>query len=70
MSLTPWCDRILCRKIIDGIYTMICYRLDKYKSMHKLAVLSITVSYVQFVETFFNCEIPLHLTSSDYAKTE
>ena len=28
------------------------------------------VSYTQFVETFFNYDIPLHVNSSEYVKTK
>ena len=58
--LKPFCNRIVWRTIVDGIQTIICYRLDKYKPIHKAAVLSNVVSFVHFVETFFNCEITLH----------
>ena len=56
----PFGNRIVCRTIIDRIHTIIYYRLDIYKPVHKVAVPSKVVCYVHFVETYFNCDIPLN----------
>ena len=50
--------------------TTICYRLDKYRPIHKAAVPSKVVCYVHFIEKCFRCEISLHVSLSEYAKTE
>ena len=68
--LTLFCNKIVCTTIVDWIHTIICYRLDKYKSIHKLEVPSTVVSYVHFIKTFFSYEIYLHVSLSEYAKTE
>ena len=48
--LTPSCNRIAYRTIVDRIHTIICYRLDRYKPIHKSAVPSNVISYLYFVE--------------------
>ena len=52
------------------IHTKICFGLEKSESIYEIAVLSIIVGNVHFVETFFNCEIYLHFSSSKYVKTK